>query len=348
MVQKPGASAPTAKRGGSGYANAAGDAGDAASLTADTKHLESGHKQHRTQQHQYGASRVANKDSEDADEGELRLANDISTQLAERGFAVVRGIIAESSIARARAHLEGAVEKHLKAMVASGELPASACAPSRLPLEQRIAAVYAASPDRSPNSWVKQIRTSFVFHQLLFRDAALCKLVRALTGGLEAVVASRYNCRSKLPRAKASSFPWHQDHAYFRMQYIMKGEAPKRLLSAWAPLTHVDATNGGVEMLPASQSLGFRRHKRSEGFLTVAPDSVEPGVLAEGVEGEIPTLEPGDVLLFTDLTMHRSGVNTAPTARWSADWAYELADGDASAGCPPLGDHPMVAVPKPL
>ena len=119
MVHKPGASAPTAKRGGSGYANAAGDAGDAASLTADTKHLESGHKQHRTQQHQYGASRVANKDSEDADEGELRLANDISTQLAERGFAVVRGIIAESSIARARAHLQSLARGRCDPMHAS-------------------------------------------------------------------------------------------------------------------------------------------------------------------------------------------------------------------------------------
>ena len=102
-------------------------------------------------------------------------------------------------------------------------------------------------------------------------------------------------------------------------------------------MTHVDIYNGGVELLPGSHRLGFRRHKRVGGFLTVAPDAVEPGVLARG---EVPVLEPGDVLLFTDLTVHRSGANTTNTARWSADWAYELEDGDGFA-CPPLGDHPM-------
>ena len=43
---------------------------------------------------------------------------------------------------------------------------------------------------------------------------------------------------------------------------------------------------------------------------------------------ELPALHPGDVLLFTDLTLHRSGPNVAKTARWSADWAYELSDED--------------------
>jgi len=311
MVQKPGASAPTAKRGGSGYANAAGDAGDAASLTADTKHLESGHKQHRTQQHQYGASRVANKDSEDADEGELRLANDISTQLAERGFAVVRGIIAESSIARARAHLEGAVEKHLKAMVASGELPASACAPSRLPLEQRIAAVYAASPDRSPNSWVKQIRTSFVFHQLLFRDAALCKLVRALTGGLEAVVASRYNCRSKLPRAKASSFPWHQDHAYFKLPL----ETP--IVGVWIALGSVTAENGAMTLLPGQHIRGPRRHAHVRDFQMCDAD-----IEASSAERVCVPMEAGDVLLFDGKLPHGTATNLSSSRRWAVQLHY--------------------------
>ena len=225
----------------------------------------------------------------------------IKTELKERGFVVVRGILADSTITRARTYLEGVVETHLKAAVASGDLPDAG---ATLPLETRIVEAYRACTDQAPNSWLKETRTAFVFHQLLFRDPALCELVAALTGGRDAKVATRYNCRSKLPHVAASSFPWHQDHAYFRMQYMLKKQAPKRLLSVWAPFTHVDAANGGVEVLPGSHRLGFRRHKRGRGFLTVAPDAVEPGVL---VDGEIPVLAPGDVLFFTDLTLHRSG-----------------------------------------
>ena len=51
----------------------------------------------------------------------------------------------------------------------------------------------------------------------------------------------------------------------------------------------------------------------------------------------MPPLQPGDVLLFTDLTLHRSGPNTTPLARWSADWAYELHASDAI--CPPIEPH---------
>ena len=51
----------------------------------------------------------------------------------------------------------------------------------------------------------------------------------------------------------------------------------------------------------------------------------------------VPPLQPGDVLLFTDLTLHRSGPNTTPLARWSADWAYELHASDAI--CPPIEPH---------
>jgi len=109
-------------------------------------------------------------------------------------------------------HLEAAVDRHLADAVAKGTVP-DACA--GLPFEERMAAAYRASPEAAPCSWVPQTRTSFAFQQLLFRDAALCELVSRLTGGWEAQVASRYNCRCKLPDAGGAVFPWHQDHSLF-------------------------------------------------------------------------------------------------------------------------------------
>lgn len=80
----------------------------------------------------------------------------------------------------------------------------------------------------------------------------------------------------------------------------------------------------------ASHALGFVRHGRSGSFL--AAQQRPP--LPERLVGVVPPLQPGDVLLFTDLTLHRSGPNTTPLARWSADWAYELQASDAI--CPPI------------
>ena len=268
----------------------------------------------------------------------------VREEIRTRGFAVCRQLLSEHAVQRARAHLEAAVEKHLQAAVESGKLTDAF---PGLALEDRMAAAYRECPEEAPCSWVPQTRTSFAFQQLLFRDAALCSLVTQLTGGRPAEVASRYNCRCKLPGTSGASFPWHQDHAFFRMQYLLKKQAPKRLLAAWAPLVSVDATNGGVELSPTSHLLGYVKHQRQGGFMTVANQACEPGgdaavALATAcpphdrsrhggeaqVPTELPTLHPGDVLLFTDLTLHRSGPNVARTARWSADWAYELFDED--------------------
>ena len=285
-------------------------------------------------------------------------AERVRRELTDDGYSIVRNLLPPTAIGRARAHLEKCVDKHLAAQVDKGAI-ADACA--GLPFEERMARAYADNPEAAPCSWVPETKHSFAFQQLLFRDASLTALISELTNGREAVVASRYNCRCKLPNATGAAFPWHQDHAFFRMQYLLKKQEPKRLLAAWAPLVTVDAANGGVEYASGSHLRGFRKHQRKGGFLTVVPHETltwnEPpaegtgcrradasagdGDTAMAIEGSasemrgvIPTLEPGDVIFFTDLSFHRSGLNASTTARWSADWAYEILPSDPV--CPAL------------
>ena len=223
-----------------------------------------------------------------------------------------------------------------------------------------------------------QVKGSFAFQQLLFRDAALTQLVERLTGR-PAVLAERFNCRSKLPDAgAAANFPWHQDHAFFRLQYLLRRREPRRLLAVWAPLVEtVDAAAGGIELAAGSHALGFVRHARAGGFLAAKEAEAKgamgraevppPPSLSRRGHGlkrylhararahtlpplscaahKVPTLAPGDVLLFTDLTLHRSGANTrAGRVRWSADWAFELQPTDAI--CPPLESGASQAQPQ--
>ncbi|KAL3900771.1 MAG: hypothetical protein SGPRY_012397 [Prymnesium sp.] len=248
----------------------------------------------------------------------------VARELVSSGFAVCRGVLPHATVERARAHLASAVDSHLRHAIATAALTSCPCA---LRLEERLAAAYAEDPERAPVSWASETRCSFVFQGLLFRDPTLCQLVEAITGR-PAELASRYNVRSKLPAALNASFPWHQDHAFFRMQYLLKKQPAKRLLAVWAPLVPVSESNGAVEVAAGSHVVGLARHRRSGGFLAA---EAEPSSAFERV---IPSLSPGDLLLFTDLTMHRSGLNRLSTVRWSADWAYELEPADAI--CPPL------------
>ena len=258
-------------------------------------------------------------------------AERVRAELRSHGFVVCRQLLPAASVERARQHLEKAVDKHLEKAVTQGAVP-DACA--ELPLEERIAAAYAAAPDSAPVSWVAETRTSLAFQGMLFRDSSLCALIEGLTSR-PPVVAARYNVRSKLPGSSGANFPWHQDHAFFRMQYLLKKQPAKRLIAAWAPLVPVSQANGAVEIAVGSHAHGLAKHRRNGAFLAT---EAEPQSAFERV---VPTLLPGDVLLFTDLTMHRSGRNGLPTVRWSADWAYELEPSDDV--CPALESQPEAA-----
>lgn len=251
----------------------------------------------------------------------------VRDELREHGYVVVRGIIDPAAIARARAHLEKAVGAHLDQACSAGAIHDHCTDQS---LETGLVRAYAdTDPDAAPISWVAQTKSSFVFQQLLFRDASLCRLVELLLGR-PATVVSRFNVRSKLPGSESVNFPWHQDHAYFRLQYLMRKQPVCRLVGVWAPLLPADSTSGVIELHPGSHLRGFVRHRRAGDFLTVS-DQFRPTT-----GGEAPSLEPGDVVLFTDLTMHRSGPNLSGVVRWTADWAFEMTEGDDV--CPQL--HP--------
>lgn len=246
--------------------------------------------------------------------------------LIRDGFVVLRQLLPAQATRRARDALAQQVHKHL----VKARRDDAVCAD--LPLADRLACAYADAPDACPTSWVAELSHSFAFHQLLFRDAALLRVVSALTGGRTPVVSSRWNCRVKLPDAPRANFAWHQDHAYFRMQHLLRDSMPKRVLAVWAPLVSVDGTNGGIEFSAGSHVRGLLAHRISQGNLAVSEEAFRSH------DSVVPTLAEGDVVLFSDVTLHRSGLSRSASARLSADWAFELEESDAI--CPSLRGEP--------
>ena len=111
-----------------------------------------------------------------------------------------------------------------------------------------------------------------------------------------------------------SQVPWHQD-----AQYMQEYEPVKdRAVTAWIPLVPVEEHSGCLQVIPGSQTKGLRPEIRIErnNLLGLADDELA------GMEPVSCIMDPGDVLLFSELIYHRSLENVSDYSRWSLDVRY--------------------------
>jgi len=110
-------------------------------------------------------------------------------------------------------------------------------------------------------------------------------------------------------------FGWHQDYAYNMLS--------DRFITAWLPLTPAGAVNGSIDVAASLSDRiypvdicfkrdqdGVRRGTR-DAFIA---ERLQPTFEANA---EKLALEPGDVALFNNRLVHRSGFNPGPRHRYS-------------------------------
>ena len=135
-------------------------------------------------------------------------------------------------------------------------------------------------------------------------------------------------------------FGWHQDYAYnmLSLDYV----------TAWLPLTATGLHNGSIQAAPAASDRVYPVEIRFKRDPTGASLGTRDAFIAERFQtvfdAAAQTLElaPGDVALFHNRLVHRSGFNPGPRHRYSiqarfgdllaaevADrgWAHRRADG---------------------
>ena len=97
----------------------------------------------------------------------------------------------------------------------------------------------------------------------------------------------------------ADDFPWHQDNGYNFIE-------PQDYLTCWIPLTPARVDNGCPWVLPGIHRMGTLRHWSTRlGYqCTSEPDGAVP------VEAD-----PGDIVVFSSLTPHRTGPNLSEGTR---------------------------------
>lgn len=142
--------------------------------------------------------------------------------------------------------------------------------------------------------------------QVLLQQPGLRHLLRSYLGSKVATFAGHSMPRRQLPAAPEVGLPFHQDYEY--LGGFDKG------LNLWAPLTLAGNQAPGLELwldLPQEPILHFGQ-----------PTEERLATLLSLPEGRWrPVMAPGDVLLFTPYTLHRSLIEPGMT---QVRYSYEF------------------------
>lgn len=158
-------------------------------------------------------------------------------------------------------------------------------------------------------------RESLVFRRLI-TDPALAEAAAAMVGARRLHSPFQHAAfRMDLAGEHWRGFGWHQDYPYNILS--------DRYVTAWLPLTPSGPHNGSIEVAPARSDRVHPveiRFKRDEaGRRLGGRDAFIAGRLQAGFDAgaETLSLDPGDVVLFSNRLVHRSGFNPGPRHRYS-------------------------------
>ncbi|MDA0989906.1 MAG: phytanoyl-CoA dioxygenase family protein [Verrucomicrobia bacterium] len=105
------------------------------------------------------------------------------------------------------------------------------------------------------------------------------------------------------PPEKGRHFGWHQDSGYVVTE-------PLEYITCWTSITRSFIENGCIWVIPGSHKRGFIEHQRN-----TVDTSTDAQI--ENEDGAIPVeVEPGQVAIFSSLTLHKSGANTSTEPRY--------------------------------
>lgn len=274
---------------------------------------------------------------------------------SEVGFCILRGALPSKSLRKAQAGCELLVNELARRLGAEDVACDS-------PFDERLVHLCASCPDAMPNLFRHELHRREFFP--LLADPKLCEFIgRQLMS--EDVTHMRiypnYSCRPKT-KSKLHSVTWHQDAGLRADGGPSNVDVNERLASfglgrvvnLWTPLVKATRDNGAMIFVPGSHNDSILKHEvigayqgstgSGEALSTVNSSSqnvpagsyktsIVPDLLTASVRkagNRLVHVEciPGDVVLFSNLLIHRGGVNTTEKIRWSFDWRYQDAAQD--------------------
>jgi hypothetical protein len=140
-------------------------------------------------------------------------------------------------------------------------------------------------------------------------SSPICGAVTQLMGQPQgsALYPTQRSCRMDMPDDKAFFLDWHQE-----VHYTYKDA---ELIQLWAPaVTDIDLKNGALRVLTGSHKGGVAKTNDTKPEFGHAQYTVVPEHVAKFKEKQV-TMKRGNVLLFSKMLIHKSGVNSTARPR---------------------------------
>ena len=229
-------------------------------------------------------------------------------QFDRDGYFILRGILDPACLAAVQRECEALVEEVAGALLAAGEISQTHGEAS---FATRMMRLYQDLPEESPTTFRQELHRAGFFG--LFAHPALLALAQEHLGP-EIRLYPNYSVRPKLPDNRRTEVLWHQDAGYTAGQAEVL-----RMMNVWTPLVPARVENGCMQFVPGSHRQGVVAHEQETYYLKISDEVMGP------VEGQAVNVEvdPGDVVIFSNLLFHRGLPNRVPQVRWSLDFRYQ-------------------------
>ena len=239
-------------------------------------------------------------------------------QLDEEGFLILRGLVEPQVVREARADIDKLVDRQAANLIRQGRVTTAF---REEPFETRIYRLYRNCLDLAPRSFRPELHLPGMFGY--FFHPGLLDQVESLLGG-EIRLYPNYTVRPKLPDWEGTRIWWHQDGGYTHFVHTddsVREDAVEdlRMLNVWSPLVPTREENGCMQFVPGTHKLGVVPHVSRRYYLEIVDPRYTP-LFEKAVSIE---LDPGDVVLFSNLLFHQGLPNRSRTVRWNLDWRYQ-------------------------
>jgi ectoine hydroxylase-related dioxygenase (phytanoyl-CoA dioxygenase family) len=236
------------------------------------------------------------------------------------GFVILRGFL-ELDIVTGVKNVIGRYMDHL-----ASELLAEGTISRRFedePFETRLLRLVENCRDRVPMVLREELHMPEMFN--MFFHSRLLDLVEPFLGP-EIRLYPNYSVRPKLPEDPKTQVPWHQDacftaagkHGHDPMAGGLSADQ-LRMLNIWSPLVPARPANGCMKFVPGTHKIGVVPHRDTEHYMEIEDLYLKPRV-KDAID---VILDPGDVVLFSNLLFHSGQPNVSSIVRWSCDWRYQ-------------------------
>jgi phytanoyl-CoA hydroxylase len=230
----------------------------------------------------------------------------------EQGYTILRNFLDPETVAKAIEAIIEVSEEHIDDLVKAGKIENAF---ESEPWETRLARIYENCSETPPT-----LRTELHKKGLfaIFGNPALLDVVEKILGQ-EIRLYPNYSVRPKLPDHEASLVLWHQDAGYTDRSNQDGQVAGSAMVNVWTPFVPATIENGCMQFVPKTHKLGVVKHIEKEYYLEIDSQVLDP-LRDQAVDIE---LEPGDIVLFSNLLFHQGLPNKTQSIRWSGDWRYQ-------------------------